>query len=200
MTNRIQFAFGKYFLENSKKNGQTCSTKYTKIIKFRYTVSKYFIWIILTCNITLSHRSYFFLPEVRVLFTTKLCSTNTHWMRVWFSIWFAYLNALRLRIQLLYVMTVVWKLACSPKWSITLFNLSVCLFVCPTREFFTHLETSPLPVKGCKFWPVLDTSEGSLACHSYCDTRNPFIMINSENPWHSHLMPSVEMSLLVLTT
>ena len=31
-----------------------------------------------------------------------------------------------------------------------------CLFVssfCPTREFFTHLETSPLPVKGCKFLP-----------------------------------------------
>ena len=35
--------------------------------------------------------------------------------------------------------------------------LNVCLFVClfgvfpPTREFLTHLETSPLPVKGCKF-------------------------------------------------
>ena len=27
----------------------------------------------------------------------------------------------------------------------------------PTREFFIHLETSPLPVKGCKFWPMLGT-------------------------------------------
>ena len=33
----------------------------------------------------------------------------------------------------------------------------VCLFVClfgvfrPTRELFTHLETSSLPVKDCKF-------------------------------------------------
>ena len=30
----------------------------------------------------------------------------------------------------------------------------VCLFVWvfrPTREFFTHMETSPLPMKGCKF-------------------------------------------------
>ena len=27
----------------------------------------------------------------------------------------------------------------------------------PTREFFTHMETSPLPVKGCKFWPKLGT-------------------------------------------
>ena len=27
----------------------------------------------------------------------------------------------------------------------------------PTREFFTHIETSPLPVNGCKFWPMLGT-------------------------------------------
>ena len=35
----------------------------------------------------------------------------------------------------------------------------ICLFVVyrPTREFFTHMETSPLPVKGCKFWPMLGT-------------------------------------------
>ena len=26
-----------------------------------------------------------------------------------------------------------------------------------TREFFTHMETSPLPVKGCKFRLMLDT-------------------------------------------
>ena len=32
-----------------------------------------------------------------------------------------------------------------------------CVFVClfgvfgPTRDFFTHIGTSPLPVKGCKF-------------------------------------------------
>ena len=40
------------------------------------------------------------------------------------------------------------------------FCLFVCLFeVCrPTREFFTHMETtSPLPVKGCKFFPMLGT-------------------------------------------
>ena len=27
----------------------------------------------------------------------------------------------------------------------------------PALEFFTHLETSPMPVKGCKFWPMLGT-------------------------------------------
>ena len=32
-------------------------------------------------------------------------------------------------------------------------NDDVCLFGVyrPTREYFTHMETSPLPVKGCKF-------------------------------------------------
>ena len=35
--------------------------------------------------------------------------------------------------------------------------LSVCLFGVfhSIRGFFTHLKTSSLPVKGCKFWPIL---------------------------------------------
>ena len=56
-----------------------------------------------------------------------------------------------------------------------------------TRKFFTHMETSPLPVKGFKFftcarhsWSL--SSEGSLACQTYCDTGHPFIMVISENP------------------
>ena len=43
---------------------------------------------------------------------------------------------------------------------LTLKTVWICLFFevfCPTREFFTHLETSPLPVKGWKFWPILGT-------------------------------------------
>ena len=56
---------------------------------------------------------------------------------------------------------------------------NVCLFGVyrPTREFFTHMETSPLPVKDCKFltyaqhsWPL--SSEVSLACLTYCDTSD----------------------------
>ena len=42
--------------------------------------------------------------------------------------------------------------------------LFVCLFVClfvwglrPTGKFFTNMETTPLPVKGCKFLPTLNT-------------------------------------------
>ena len=35
------------------------------------------------------------------------------------------------------------------------------------------------------------SSGGSLACHTYCDTEHPFIMVISEDQWHSQLMPSV---------
>ena len=40
-------------------------------------------------------------------------------------------------------------------------------------ENFSLMEAPPLPVKGCKFWPMLDqdswplSSEGSLACHMH---------------------------------
>ena len=37
-----------------------------------------------------------------------------------------------------------------------------------------------------RFW--LLSSEGSLACHTYCNTRHPFIMVIFGDPWHSHLM------------
>ena len=38
-------------------------------------------------------------------------------------------------------------------------------------------------------WPL--SSEGSNTCHTYCDTTLPLIMVISEDPWHSHLLPSV---------
>ena len=34
-------------------------------------------------------------------------------------------------------------------------------------------------------------SESSLACHTYCDAGHPFMMVISEDPWHSRLLPSV---------
>ena len=41
---------------------------------------------------------------------------------------------------------------CSHIDYIIYYVLFICLFVYyrPTREFFTHMETSPLPVNGCK--------------------------------------------------
>ena len=34
------------------------------------------------------------------------------------------------------------------------------------------------------------SSEGSLASHTNCETRHPFIMVISEDPWHTHPLPS----------
>ena len=38
-------------------------------------------------------------------------------------------------------------------------------------------------------WPL--SSEGSLMCYIHCDTGLLFIMVISEDPWHSQLLPSV---------
>ena len=79
----------------------------------------------------------------------------------------------------------------------TVFVSFTCLFACLfwdyrlTREFLIYMETSPSPVKGCKFWLMLGThewplsSEGSSACHTYCDIGHPFIMVISDDPWHT---------------
>ena len=50
-------------------------------------------------------------------------------------------------------------------------------------------------------WPL--SSEGSLACHIYCDTGHLFIIVISEDPRHSYLLPSVlavKLSLPAFTT
>ena len=38
-------------------------------------------------------------------------------------------------------------------------------------------------------WPL--SNEVYLTCHTHCDTVPQFIMVISEDPWHSHLLPSV---------
>ena len=40
------------------------------------------------------------------------------------------------------------------------------------------------------------SSEDFLRCHTYCDTGQPFKMVISEDPPHSHLLPSVLLFLL----
>ena len=76
----------------------------------------------------------------------------------------------------------------------------VSLFVC--LEFSVPLENFSLIWRRhhCRWrlqiltyarhsWPM--SSEGSLTCHTHCDTGLSFIMVISEDPWHSHLLPSV---------
>ena len=81
------------------------------------------------------------------------------------------------------IVRAILVLALPSSWIQHLSDLFFGCFLCPTREFFTHMETSPLPVKGCKFWQVYArhlwplSSEDSLPCHIYCDTGHPFIMV-----------------------
>ena len=85
--------------------------------------------------------------------------------------------------------------------------LVVLVVLSSTREFFTHIETSTITGEGLQIlindrhlWPL--SSEGSLACHTYCDTGQPFIMVLRGSvtlaPYAERL--AVELSLPVLTT
>ena len=76
------------------------------------------------------------------------------------------------------------------------FKLIVCLwFFVPLENFFSYGDVAiageGLHILTCvrHSWPL--SSEGSLAFHAYCDTGHPFKMVISEDPWHSHLLPSV---------
>ena len=65
-------------------------------------------------------------------------------------------------------------------------NMFVCGFY-PTREFFTQGDVT-ITGEGlqCFFtyarhsWPL--SNEDSLACHTYCDTGHPFMMVIPEDP------------------
>ena len=60
------------------------------------------------------------------------------------------------KIQLIRV-TLKWDMLVEYT-CVLLFDLFVMGFSsCPTGEFFTHRDTSPWPVKGCKFWRMLGT-------------------------------------------
>ena len=86
-----------------------------------------------------------------------------------------------------------------------IYTYMICLFVFFVWGFSFHsrivhsYEMSPWPVKGCIFFNLYSAlmaiqvlySEGSLACHTYCDKGLPFIMVIVEDPWHLHLLPSI---------
>ena len=76
----------------------------------------------------------------------------------------------------------------------------VCFFVClefivPLKNLHSYGDVT-IAGEGLQIltyarhsWQL--SSEGSLTCHSHCDTELPFIMVISEDLWHSHLLPSV---------
>ena len=74
-------------------------------------------------------------------------------------------------------------------------------------HLYWETQTSPLPVKGCKFQPTfmlrILSSEGSLTCHTYCDSRHPFIwssMRTCDTHTYCWERVAIELSLPVLTT
>ena len=77
---------------------------------------------------------------------------------------------------------------------------SCCLFVWDLSShlrIFHSYEDVTIPVERLQIWTYARHSrtlscEGSLACHTYCDTGNLFIMVIYVDPWHSHLLPSVK--------
>ena len=76
--------------------------------------------------------------------------------------------------------------------------LFVCLFVCCGISSHSRIVHSyvyvifagevlqTLMTFARHSWPL--SSDGSLACHTYCDTGHPFTMLISEDPSHSHLL------------
>ena len=86
---------------------------------------------------------------------------------------------------------------------------SFCIFggFRPTRECFTHLETLPLPVKGCKLWPTLG-SHGHWAVRFF---SVPHLLWHGVSVYNGHFRRTVtltsfserlavKLSLPVLTT
>ena len=73
---------------------------------------------------------------------------------------------------------------------------SVCLFAClfgvfrPTGEFFTHLETSWLPVKGCSFWPIL----ALIAIKQWGYLSVPHLLWHGASVYDGHLREPVKLT------
>ena len=116
-------------------------------------------------------------------FTEKKLKTSNPWQRNWFYI------------------KMKWRCTKNPPsykllFNITLFNLFVCLGFIVLLEIFHSYVDVNITSEGLQIltfarhsWPL--SSEGSLACNTYFDTEHPFIMVISEDPWHSNLLPSV---------
>ena len=62
-------------------------------------------------------------------------------------------------------------------------DLSICL------RIFQSFGDVTIAGEGLQMLPL--SSEGSLTCHTFCDTGQLFIMVISKDPCLSHLLPSV---------
>ena len=105
--------------------------------------------------------------------------------------WCKYIVVIRYLVTLQYAISRV----CYVHWYPSLFSLFVCGFSSNFRIFHTYGDVT-ITGEGLQIftyarhlWPL--SREGSLACHTYCDKSHLFLMVISEDPWHSHLLNSV---------
>ena len=72
-------------------------------------------------------------------------------------------------------------------------DLFVCLgFLVLLENFFTHMETSPSLVKGCKFWPML----GIHAIEQWKFFSVPHLLWYGTSVYNSHLRGPVTLSVI----
>ena len=92
------------------------------------------------------------------------------------------------------IFTIFSYLPLEQKTTILVF---VCLeFIIPLENFSLiwthhHCRWRAANIVLCSALMAIMSSEGSLTCHTHCNTGLPFVMVISEDPWHSHLMQSV---------
>ena len=63
-----------------------------------------------------------------------------------------------------------------------------CLFFRPTEDFFHSFGDVIISGEGLQ---IMTYTRGSLTYNTLCDRGQHFIMVISEEPWQSHLLPSV---------
>ena len=66
------------------------------------------------------------------------------------------------------------------------FVFCLLFFFRPSQEYFTHMKTTKLLMRGRKFIPIFGiqvniSNEGSLTCHNYCVMEHSFIIVTSRN-------------------
>ena len=77
----------------------------------------------------------------------------------WQQTWSICLSKLLVHICYRYQLHRVFQKRLFRVWFLAILHIMFCLFIwsLSSHSIFTHMETSPLPVKGCKFWPMLGT-------------------------------------------
>ena len=71
----------------------------------------------------------------------------------------------------------------------------ICLFLCwffrPTREYFTRMETSPLPVKGCKYF---DICSATMIMEHWAFVSVPHLLWHRSSGYNGHLWGPVTLT------